>query len=441
MALTKVTNSMISGAYINVLDYGAVGDGVTDDTVAIQAALDAVAAKSANSIGGTVFVPSGRYLITAPLGMWVGTTIEGETSGLVGIAPNPNTGTTFVLSSYLSNGTTPWTTSTLNPGTTVAGRVLFYIKGSGGVISLRNFGAIPNNSLSANGIFLYAGNQTGIYVGQGISQGYFDTIRPTAFASCFVTSKMNDCNFVNCGMEFCQTIFSIQNDSNGTIGQFSDNRFVNTTFFGYLNAFTIGEGNCQNISFAACTFVGSVGINTNSFINAALDATTIKNWTFASCVFNYSDSPGGNKNTIAIASDDPQILQIVFSGCSFTQSGLYLNYHAPSKDVDTVTYSGCVFIDSPFVTTQELDGLNVIGCTFGANSYMTLNALYNSVINSNNFVGSTASGKDIDMSTGSSDSFVIVGNLFRSTKGVDISGGSTNYKVLSNLNQVDVTNP
>ena len=55
MSLTKVSFSMINGAPANVLDFGAVGNGVTDDSSAFQNAV--------NSGATLVFVPSGSYIV------------------------------------------------------------------------------------------------------------------------------------------------------------------------------------------------------------------------------------------------------------------------------------------------------------------------------------------------------------------------------------------
>ena len=46
MSLTKASYSLITGAPINVKDYGAVGDGATNDASAIQLAITAVNATS-----------------------------------------------------------------------------------------------------------------------------------------------------------------------------------------------------------------------------------------------------------------------------------------------------------------------------------------------------------------------------------------------------------
>jgi hypothetical protein len=58
---------------VSVKDFGAVGDGVTDDTAAIQAALDSNAA--------AVYVPAGTYLTSAPLVVNEYTTLYGDNAG------------------------------------------------------------------------------------------------------------------------------------------------------------------------------------------------------------------------------------------------------------------------------------------------------------------------------------------------------------------------
>jgi hypothetical protein len=66
---------------INVKSYGAVGDGVTNDTAAIQAAIDAAVAAG----GGTVFIPEGIFVCASGLS-W---NVDGVY--LVGVGANAST--------------------------------------------------------------------------------------------------------------------------------------------------------------------------------------------------------------------------------------------------------------------------------------------------------------------------------------------------------------
>lgn len=59
MSLTKVSYSMITGAPANIMDYGATGNGSTNDAASIQAAINAVNANG----GGKVYFPQGKYNI------------------------------------------------------------------------------------------------------------------------------------------------------------------------------------------------------------------------------------------------------------------------------------------------------------------------------------------------------------------------------------------
>lgn len=69
MSLTKATYSMIEGASVNVLDYGAVGDGVTNDASAIQAAIDAIVA---SNVPTQLTIPGGTYKCNSGLTVNVG---------------------------------------------------------------------------------------------------------------------------------------------------------------------------------------------------------------------------------------------------------------------------------------------------------------------------------------------------------------------------------
>lgn len=79
MALTKVQTAMTNLGGVNVLDYGATGDGVTDDTTGFQAALTAAAAA-----GVELVVPAGRYILSNQLTASSADTIKivGSGSGL-----------------------------------------------------------------------------------------------------------------------------------------------------------------------------------------------------------------------------------------------------------------------------------------------------------------------------------------------------------------------
>ena len=81
-SVTRTVQSRLRDS-VSVKDFGAVGDGVTDDTAAIQAAIDAAQGKP-------VLVPEGTYIITSPLELNFSTSISPtyqEATQLIGDGP------------------------------------------------------------------------------------------------------------------------------------------------------------------------------------------------------------------------------------------------------------------------------------------------------------------------------------------------------------------
>jgi len=68
--------------FYNIKDFGAIGDGKADDTIAFKSAMAFVASRN----GGTVTIPEGDYVITSPVAVPSGITIQGS-NGLGSMSP------------------------------------------------------------------------------------------------------------------------------------------------------------------------------------------------------------------------------------------------------------------------------------------------------------------------------------------------------------------
>jgi hypothetical protein len=172
MALTKASYSMITGAPANVMDFGAVGDGVTDDTAAFVAARDT---------GKSIFVPKGTY--KASFGLLNSQIIYGEgarnTSVLI-----PPAGASFVIALPSS----------------VSSRQHCQIRD----LSIQN----PNNVASCVGISFAGTDVTSINDNHNVYNVYINGFQIGIYA----TGRLILCTFENVEVDSCVTGMRIDGD-------------------------------------------------------------------------------------------------------------------------------------------------------------------------------------------------------------------------------------
>ena len=117
-----------SADVVSVLDFGAKGDGVTDNTLAFQKALDSFGTK-----GGTVYVPRGSYLFKGSLNIPQSITLKGAFESVPshngirnkGLPKPGDDGTTFFITGGKGNEEgTPFIT--LNTNSTLRGIVMYW---------------------------------------------------------------------------------------------------------------------------------------------------------------------------------------------------------------------------------------------------------------------------------------------------------------------------
>lgn len=226
---------------ISVKDFGAVGDGVTDDTAAFQAAAVAVnGGASGTGTGGKVFVPDGTYMVSK-----VGcrnTWFKGQSRNGTIIKCNTNAGsTTYLLDQALDrDGTTANTsggggfahmTVDCNSKTNVSGIRTY----GGGVVvedvEIKNGvdGLTMGLPIWSSARNVYSHNHTG--KGFRTYAGASDNGTSTTFENCwadtcgtygFHIEQLYYSSFINCASQTCTSYgFYAEGNTNGLPACFS----------------------------------------------------------------------------------------------------------------------------------------------------------------------------------------------------------------------------
>ena len=178
--------------FFNVKDYGATGNGATDDTTAIQAALTA-----ANGTGGVVYLPAGTYMTT-------GISLNGiQYVTLQGAGARAST-IKLMNNTNLSTGTINATTQ-------------------GNYVVLRDFGVHGNrvnNTGGADGIRFPSSATTGVtmdslYVHEADARGINITCAETLITRCYLENNSQAGIGLNTNADRCRVTFNICTGNTG----------------------------------------------------------------------------------------------------------------------------------------------------------------------------------------------------------------------------------
>lgn len=230
--------------YVSVKDFGAVGNGVADDTAAIQAAIN-----SAVTLNNSVYFPSGTYQITSTISLPNNIALVGETERNVNVGGN-----VYGVMLRTSNNIVMMQTSAVLPDLTNGIRIeniSFYGNGSTGtalVIGVDNVSSISfgivlksiSTQALQNGIKLcnpgpmtYLENLT--LIGTDTAGSYGLWFRRGQIAECH-SIKIE--NFANCYfLQWCQDITFFNSTASFNVPSIANGNNLVQIYGGYHNSF------------------------------------------------------------------------------------------------------------------------------------------------------------------------------------------------------------
>lgn len=225
---------------VSVKDFGAVGDGVTDDTIAIQNAIDAVYSAG----GGDVLFPTGVYIVSATIEVPQRVYLVGSGWGYV----NP-----YISGDVAPNGTVLF----LKTGSNVdVVRIRCRLTNTSGVLTDTGLGTLNQNARHGGGIsnLLVWGNR---------STDQLPTVKDlNTVGKGIAVQGCRTVNVLNCCTMFCaESGFHVTSFNYGTGALTTNNMFVQnlTSRQNALKGFEYYGGDC-NFSQLNCGYNGTDGV-------------------------------------------------------------------------------------------------------------------------------------------------------------------------------------
>lgn len=342
MALTKAHNRMIEGAYVNVLDYGAKGDGSTDDTNAVQAAINAAA------LGGVVYFPKGEYVVTTLTSSGPNKRFLGTNSGNKSNQTSGSLHSSTIRFTETTNDAFTFTDAGFFSKNVIFENLGFQANTAGSVLSFDTFGEVRFSDCLVNNLG----------TGDGIS---CVEVYLLSFTDCFITKTDNIRQAGSAGVRL---------DNSGLGGIFN---FFTSTVNQYESGIRSDALYNDGTQLEAFNFIGSQA-NSNQI---GLDLSGyLRSGTISGCYFE------GNR------SSSVQMIQgvqnFVIQGCFFndpdsTVAELRLGRNSVSNDnnVRNITVENCHFSNINNIGIQVFadptfgGNIRIQNCNFDENSSST----------------------------------------------------------------------
>jgi hypothetical protein len=341
--LKNIIDSLGLDVRLFVTAYGATGDGVTDDTAAIQACLDAAAVVAAARRGCTVYFPFGVYLVSAMLAVRAdGIELEGVLAG-----GDPGTGAAIITpTAGFANGGYIFNVSNSDLERSLSGVVMRDLM----------IGKIATLANTVHGVYwqVYNGDMQNVHIGllsgNGLVLEGYDASNQ-AYQNSFSHLEINQCggdaivavaNTPDHWFSDC----SIHGNQAGYSGGCSAHHFVNCHFWGNVNNLKLAAGGAFP-KFIGCAF--REPSQHNVLLDGSAVGSNVTNFLFEGCIFRTATSLAADDtydNIAIIRTASNGVMGGLIANCIFVSAGANdVRYHINLSGIvaTDVHVSNCKF--------------------------------------------------------------------------------------------------